>query len=118
MAGDIELPTAENVSRNFDLIEDASTFIGHLDQGHNPGKMSIMTKVFDARFGWLTGPSRYGGRVLPPSFQRRYASLEGQFETPSQACRGIGPGMIAPTILAHGTDQRGSATCARSIAAT
>jgi hypothetical protein len=61
MAGDIELPTAENVSRNFDLIEDASTFIGHLDQGHNPGKMSIMTKVFDARFGWLTGPSRYGG---------------------------------------------------------
>jgi alkylation response protein AidB-like acyl-CoA dehydrogenase len=62
------------------------------------------TKVFDAGFGWITGPSRYGGRELPASFQRRYAALEGQFETPSQACRGIGLGMIAPTILAHGTD--------------
>jgi len=61
-------------------------------------------KVFDAGFGWITGPARYGGRELPAAFQRLYASLEAQFETPSQACRGIGLGMIAPTILAHGTD--------------
>jgi alkylation response protein AidB-like acyl-CoA dehydrogenase len=61
-------------------------------------------KVFDAGFGWITGPARYGGRELPGSFQRLYSSLEGRFATPSQACRGIGLGMIAPTILAHGTD--------------
>jgi alkylation response protein AidB-like acyl-CoA dehydrogenase len=61
-------------------------------------------KVFDAGFGWITGPTRYGGRELPGSFQRLYSSLEGRFVTPSQACRGIGLGMIAPTILAHGTD--------------
>jgi acyl-CoA dehydrogenase len=61
-------------------------------------------KVFDAGFGWITGPARYGGRELPATYQRLYSSLEAQFETASQACRGIGLGMIAPTILAHGTD--------------
>jgi alkylation response protein AidB-like acyl-CoA dehydrogenase len=60
--------------------------------------------VFDAGFGWITGPPEYGGRGLPPSYQRIYQSLEHGFETPSQAPRGIGLGMIAPTILAHGTE--------------
>src|SRR5579872_374615 len=61
-------------------------------------------QVFDAGFGWITGPARYGGRELPVSYQRLYSSIEARFETPSQAPRGIGLGMIAPTILAHGTD--------------
>jgi alkylation response protein AidB-like acyl-CoA dehydrogenase len=60
--------------------------------------------VFDAGFGWITGPVEYGGRGLPASYQRRYAALEGRFRTPSQAPRGIGLGMVAPTILAHGTE--------------
>ncbi len=61
-------------------------------------------KAFDAGFGWITGPARYGGRELPSSFQRIYSALEATFATPSQACRGIGLGMIAPTILAHATE--------------
>jgi alkylation response protein AidB-like acyl-CoA dehydrogenase len=61
-------------------------------------------KVFDAGFGWITGPTQYGGRGLPGSYQRIYSSLESQFATPSQAPRMIGLGMIAPTILAHGTE--------------
>jgi alkylation response protein AidB-like acyl-CoA dehydrogenase len=61
--------------------------------------------VFDAGFGWITGPVEYGGRGLPASYHRRYAELEGRFRTPSQACRGIGLGMVAPTILAHGTEE-------------
>ncbi len=60
-------------------------------------------KVFDAGFGWITGPSAYGGRELPGSYQRLYASLEAGYDTPSQASRAIGLGMVAPTILAHGT---------------
>ena len=60
--------------------------------------------VFDAGFGWITGPLRYGGRGLPGSFQRLYSSIEARFEIPSQAPRMIGLGMIAPTILAHGTE--------------
>jgi alkylation response protein AidB-like acyl-CoA dehydrogenase len=61
-------------------------------------------KVFDAGFGWITGPARYGGRELPGSYERLYRSLESQFETPSAAPFGIGLGMVAPTILAHGTE--------------
>jgi alkylation response protein AidB-like acyl-CoA dehydrogenase len=59
--------------------------------------------VFDAGFGWITGPAEYGGRALPASYQRKYTSLEAGFRTPSQSCRGIGLGMVAPTILAHAT---------------
>jgi alkylation response protein AidB-like acyl-CoA dehydrogenase len=59
--------------------------------------------VFDAGFGWITGPGAYGGRDLRPSFQQLYSSIEARYETASQACRGIGLGMIAPTILAHAT---------------
>jgi alkylation response protein AidB-like acyl-CoA dehydrogenase len=61
-------------------------------------------KVFDAGFGWITGPLAYGGRDLPASYRRRYVELEARYETPSQACRSIGLGMVAPTILAHATE--------------
>jgi alkylation response protein AidB-like acyl-CoA dehydrogenase len=61
-------------------------------------------QVFDAGFGWITGPAAYGGRELPGSYERVWQSLESKFDTPSQAPFGIGLGMIAPTILAHATD--------------
>src|SRR5687768_4747513 len=61
-------------------------------------------QVFDAGFGWITGPSQYGGRELPAAYERLYQSLEARFDTPSGAPFGIGLGMVAPTILAHATD--------------
>jgi acyl-CoA dehydrogenase len=60
---------------------------------------------FDAGFGWITGPEEYGGRNLPRSYQRIYDHLESGFNIPSQAVFGIGLGMIAPTILAHATEE-------------
>ncbi|MHB1510739.1 MAG: acyl-CoA dehydrogenase family protein [Acidimicrobiales bacterium] len=66
--------------------------------------MSWARKVFDAGFGWITGPRSYGGRGLPRSYEALYRSLEARYETPSQAPRLIGLGMVAPTILAHGTE--------------
>ncbi|MBW3650580.1 MAG: acyl-CoA dehydrogenase family protein, partial [Actinobacteria bacterium] len=61
-------------------------------------------RVYDAGFGWITGPPEYGGRGLPTSYQRIWAELEARFDTPSQVPFGIGLGMVAPTILAHGTE--------------
>ncbi len=61
-------------------------------------------RIFDAGFGWISGPARYGGRELPASYQRLWQSLEARYEVPSMAPFGIGLGMIAPTILAHGTE--------------
>lgn len=59
------------------------------------------TKLFDAGFGWITGPEEYGGRSLPRSYEQLYQGVEAEFSTPSQGCFGIGLGMVAPTILAH-----------------
>ena len=61
-------------------------------------------KRFDAGLGWITGPEEYGGRALPSAYERLYGSLEARYETPNQSFFGIGLGMVAPTILAHGTD--------------
>ena len=60
---------------------------------------------FDAGFGWITGPSQYGGRELTSAYERIYQSVEAGFDTPSQSPFGIGLGMVAPTILAHATDE-------------
>jgi len=60
---------------------------------------------FDAGFGWITGPSQYGGRELTSAYERIYQAVEAGFDTPSQSPFGIGLGMVAPTILAHATDE-------------
>ena len=60
-------------------------------------------KVFDAGFGWITGPRQYGGRELPAGHERLWQSLQARYDTPSSAPFGIGLGMVAPTILAHAT---------------
>lgn len=62
-------------------------------------------KRFDAGFGWITGPPAYGGRGLSRSFQRLYDAAEARFATPPMTPYGIGLGMVAPTILAHATDE-------------
>ncbi len=61
-------------------------------------------KVFDAGFGWISGPVRYGGRGLPRSYEGIYRSVEAEFDTPSQLPLGVGLGVVAPAILAHGTE--------------
>jgi acyl-CoA dehydrogenase len=60
--------------------------------------------IFDAGFGWISGPKAYGGRELPTSYERIYQSREAAFDTAPQTPFGIGLGMVAPTILAHATE--------------
>src|SRR3954447_6436888 len=61
-------------------------------------------KKFDAGFGWITGPSTYGGRELTNAHQRAWDRLEARYDVPAQGFFGIGLGMVAPTILAHATN--------------
>ncbi len=61
-------------------------------------------KVYDAGFGWISGPPEYGGRGLPREYERVWQSLESGYETPTQGPFGIGLGMIAPTIAAHAVE--------------
>ncbi len=60
--------------------------------------------MFDAGFGWITGPTQYGGCALPSSYQRAYDDVSANFQTPNQSPFSIGLGMVAPTFLAHGSD--------------
>lgn len=62
-------------------------------------------KVYDAGFGWISGPPKYGGRGLPRDYERLYQSLEAGFDVPGPAPFGIGLGMVAPTILAHAREE-------------
>jgi len=60
---------------------------------------------YDAGFGWIDGPVEYGGRGLPRSHGDAYAELREQFAAPDLGVLGLGLGMTAPTILAHGSEQ-------------
>jgi acyl-CoA dehydrogenase len=62
-------------------------------------------KRFDAELGWITGPEEYGGRGLTAAHQRVYDSLESKYDVPNMSYFAIGLGMVAPTILAHGTQR-------------
>ncbi len=61
-------------------------------------------KKFDAGFGWITGPVEYGGRGLPGAYEKAWNVLEAQYQVPNQSAFTIGLGMVAPTILAHGSE--------------
>ena len=66
--------------------------------------MQWRQKKFDAGFGWISGPKQYGGRELPPSYDRAYSQLESQFRVPDQGAFAISLGMVTPTIQAHGSE--------------
>src|ERR1700722_14719359 len=60
---------------------------------------------FDAGFSWITGPKALGGGGLIRVHQRAYGGVEANFPPPPMTPYGIGLGMVAPTILAHATDE-------------
>jgi alkylation response protein AidB-like acyl-CoA dehydrogenase len=65
------------------------------------GAKAWRARVFDAGFGWISGPEAYGGRGLSREYERIYQSLENDYDVPGIGPFGIGLGMVAPTILAH-----------------
>jgi alkylation response protein AidB-like acyl-CoA dehydrogenase len=61
--------------------------------------------VFDAGFGWITGPVRVGGRGLPGAYERAYLRLEREYDTPSRSPLGVSLGMVAPTLQQFGSEE-------------
>jgi alkylation response protein AidB-like acyl-CoA dehydrogenase len=62
--------------------------------------------LWEAGFGWITGPTEYGGRGLPGSYQRAFERVARGFEVPGDGALTISLGMIAPTILKHGSEEQ------------
>jgi acyl-CoA dehydrogenase len=90
---------------------EGSDSIGVLEDRDRDEELRLLAKArdfrqrrFDAGFGWITGPAELGGRSLDKPYQQAYDALEGRYLIPNQGPYLIGLGMVAPTILAHGTD--------------
>jgi len=62
--------------------------------------------LWEAGFGWITGPTEYGGRGLPGVYQRAFERVVRGFEVPGDGSLTVSLGMIAPTVLKHGSEQQ------------
>ncbi len=62
-------------------------------------------KRADAGLHWIAGPTELGGRGLSRAHDQLYRTLETKYQVPNQSFFGIGFGMVAPTMLAHGTPE-------------
>lgn len=66
-----------------------------------------ISRKADAGFANLSWDRRWGGRGLPPAYDRAFRELEGEYQVPtSHEAVGITTDLIAPTIHAVGTDDQ------------
>ncbi|HEU5151820.1 MAG TPA: acyl-CoA dehydrogenase family protein [Iamia sp.] len=61
-----------------------------------------LTTRAEAGLHWIAGPTDLGGRGLSRQHAQLYSRLEAGYQIPKQSFFGIGFGMVAPTIQAHG----------------
>lgn len=61
-------------------------------------------ELFDAGYGWISGPEQYGGRDLPGTYDEAFAALEREYETPDSGHLRFGVEILAPTLLTEGSD--------------
>ncbi|MFD6064424.1 acyl-CoA dehydrogenase family protein [Rhodococcus wratislaviensis] len=60
---------------------------------------------FDAGFGWIGGPSEYGGGGYPDSYDRLFRILEARFDVPDPSPIRIGIGTVGPALVLHGSPE-------------
>ncbi|KOS58198.1 acyl-CoA dehydrogenase family protein [Rhodococcus rhodochrous] len=59
--------------------------------------------LYDAGYGWISGPVEDGGAGYPVSYEKAFAALERSFAIPSKAPLSVSLGMVAPTIAQFGS---------------
>ncbi|MEU3984028.1 acyl-CoA dehydrogenase family protein [Streptomyces sp. NPDC026672] len=63
-------------------------------------------ELWDHGYGWISGPTAYGGAGLPTGHQRAFEQLTRAYQVPGDSSLTISLGMIAPTILRHGSEEQ------------
>jgi alkylation response protein AidB-like acyl-CoA dehydrogenase len=63
-------------------------------------------ELWDHGYGWISGPAEYGGTGLPAAYARAFERLTRQYRVPGDAALTVSLGMVAPTILRHGSPQQ------------
>jgi alkylation response protein AidB-like acyl-CoA dehydrogenase len=62
--------------------------------------------LWDTGYGWIDGPPQYGGAGLPAAYARGFEQLTRRYQVPGDSALTVSLGMIAPTILRHGTEEQ------------
>lgn len=62
-------------------------------------------EVFDAGLGWLGGPLEHGGAGRSPVLDEVYREAEAAYDVPSQNVFHSAMSLVAPSILAHGSEE-------------
>ncbi len=60
--------------------------------------------LFDNGYGWISGPTEYGGMGLTPHHEEMFADVLAEFDVPDQGLFQVSRGMVSPAILEHGSD--------------
>ncbi len=63
-------------------------------------------ELWDHGYGWISGPPDFGGAGLPASYARAFERLTRRYRVPGDAALTVSLGMVAPTIVRHGTEQQ------------
>jgi alkylation response protein AidB-like acyl-CoA dehydrogenase len=63
-------------------------------------------ELFDAGLAWIAGPQEYGGAGLGATERRIYAEVASRYVVPDVNGLLVGQQILAPAILAHGTDEQ------------
>lgn len=81
--------------------------------------------LYDNGFGWITGPTAYGGGGLAPEYEDVFHEVLADYDEPDQSVFQVARGMVAPAVLAHGSEelkreylpkiQRGEAICCQLL---
>lgn len=61
---------------------------------------------WESGFGWITGPTEYGGRGLPGEYDRLYRQIESAFDIPDMSPIRIGLGTVSPAVTALGSPKQ------------
>lgn len=89
-AGPDDVPLFEEVDRGAEEAEIAAVRVWR-------------AHLWDAGLAWITGPPEHGGRGLGSAHQQTFDRVLREYEVPGNRKLTISLGMVAPTILAHGT---------------
>ena len=89
------------------LLERVRTLLAEHDPAATP-PLGFLRAQFDAGLAWVHFPAGLGGLAAPREEQRIVDDALAAASAPTNEPRriGIGLGMAAPTILAHGTDEQ------------
>ena len=63
-------------------------------------------ELWDHGYGWIAGPTEYGGAGLPAAYARAFERLTRRYRVPGDAALTVSLGMVAPAILRHGSQQQ------------